>query len=176
LRALRTIVLDTSAFIQGYTTSNPDTLLYTTPLVLDEVLDEIAQMRIKNWIQTGKLVVETPDIETQKHVVNQAKRMGELQALSEADLSIIALAYQLSRRGEVVLISDDYGVQNLSDELGLRYMGAGTRGISRRFQWIHYCPGCRTQYDKPQIDDVCPICGTPLKRKPGKKTRLRGGV
>jgi UPF0271 protein len=95
--------------------------------------------------------------------------MGEAQSLSETDISVLALTHQL----EATLISDDYSVQNLADELGLSYTGMNTRGIKRRFQWIHYCPGCRKQYTEPQPDNICLICGTELKRKPGKKSKRR---
>ncbi len=169
---LTKLVLDTSAFIQGYTASDPTTQLYTTHLVIDEIRDEMARIRADNWRQTGKLVVETPDTVSTQHILAQAKRIGEAQSLSETDISVLTLTYQL---GDATLVSDDYSVQNLADELGLSYKGMNTRGIKRRFQWIHYCPGCRKQYTEPQEDDRCPICGTELKRKPGKKSRRRGG-
>lgn len=173
---MRVIILDTSAFIQGFTSTSPDTRLYTTPQVLNELTDEFAKIRASNWAQTGKLLVTSPREESLQHILDKAKKMGETDALSSTDQSVLALAHQLSVEVEVVvLISDDYGVQNLADELGLQYMGMITPGIKRRFKWINYCPGCRKQFDKPQPDNICPICGTQLKRKPGKKTRRRGG-
>ena len=100
--------------------------------------------------------------------------MGEVRALSDTDHSILGLTYQLSKEGiDVMLISDDYGVQNLADELGLKYTGLVTKGIKRRYQWIHYCPGCRKKSDEAQYDNICPICGTGLKRKPGKHTEIK---
>ena len=143
MSALKKLVLDTSAFIQGYTANDPETQLYTTHLVLDEIRDDMARIRVENWRQTGKLVVETPSEESLKHILSQAKRMGEAQALSETDISVLALTHQ---QGDATLVSDDYSVQNLADELELSYTGMNTRGIKRRFQWIHYCPGCRKQY------------------------------
>ena len=172
MRKLTNLVLDTSAFIQGYTASDTETRLYTTPLVLDEIRDDMARIRAENWRHTGKLIVQAPIEASIKHIVSQAKRMGEAQALSETDISVLAITHQI---GDATLVSDDYSVQNLADELGLSYRGMITRGIKRRFQWIHYCPGCRKQYTTPQEDNRCPICGTELKRKPGKKSRRRGG-
>lgn len=172
MRKLTNLVLDTSAFIQGYTASDTETRLYTTPLVLDEIRDDMARIRAENWRHTGKLIVQVPDEASIKHIVSQAKRMGEAQSLSETDISVLALTHQI---GDATLVSDDYSVQNLADELELSYRGMNTRGIKRRFQWIHYCPGCRKQYTTPQEDNRCPICGTELKRKPGKKSRSRGG-
>ena len=166
------LVLDTSAFIQGYTASDTETKLYTTPLVLDEIRDDMARIRAENWRHTGKLIVKMPEEASIQYIMSQAKRMGEAQSLSETDISVLALTHQLE---EATLVSDDYSVQNLADEIELKYTGMNTRGIKRRFQWIHYCPGCRKQYTTPQEDNRCPICGTELKRKPGKKSRRRGG-
>ena len=174
MSTLKALVLDTSAFIQGFNTSDPETILYTTPLVIDEIRDEMAKIRATNWSQTGKLVIQMPTEESTQHILTQSRRMGEARTLSETDHSILALTSQLTQQGnQVTLISDDYSVQNLADELGLNYTGMNTRGIKRRFQWIHYCPGCRKQFPEPQPENICPICGTELKRKPGKKTRRR---
>jgi len=174
LSELRALVLDTSAFIQGFDTNDNETKLYTTPLVLGEIRDEFAKIRVTNWEHTGKLVVQMPNDASLKYIFERARRMGEARTLSETDHSVLALTHQLAEEGkQTTLVSDDYSVQNMADELGLPYKGMNTRGIKRRFQWIHYCPGCRKQYDKPQQDNICPICGTELKRKPGKKTTRR---
>ena len=176
MRTMKALVLDTSAFIQGFNTSDLNMILYTTQLVIDEIRDEMAKIRADNWRQTGKLVIQMPDEEATQHILSNSRRMGEARTLSETDHSVLALAYQLSQQGyDVNLVSDDYSVQNLADELGLKYTGMNTMGIKRRFQWIHYCPGCRRQFPEPQPENICPICGTELKRKPGRKTRRRGG-
>ena len=172
---MKILVLDTSAFIQGISSSDQETTLYTTPYVFYEISDEFIKIRAKNWSETGKLVVQTPEEGSIKIVRSVAVKIGEGKALSETDLSIIALAYELSASNQVTIVSDDYGVQNLSDELGLDYTGLATRGIKRRFKWVYYCPGCRREYDKPQLDNICPVCGTDLRRKPEKKSKRRVG-
>ena len=171
---MRLLILDTSAFIQGFDTHDKETQLYTTPLVIDEIRDEIARIRATNWSTTGKLIIQMPDDTSLKYVLVYAEKMGEAKALSETDHSVLAITYQQTQKGnQTTLVSDDYSVQNLADELGLDYTGMNTRGIQRRFQWIHYCPGCRKQFDGPQPENTCPICGTELRRKPGKKSRRR---
>lgn len=173
---MRALILDTSAFIQGYSSNDVTIKLYTTSLVLDEIRDELTKIKVLNWAQTGKLVVQTPDQVLIERVQVQANQIGEAQELSETDKSVLALALQISKEGEsAYLVSDDYSVQNMADALDLDYTGMNTMGIKRRFQWIHYCPGCRRQFNQPQPDNSCPICGTELKRKPGKKIKRRGG-
>ncbi|MFC1802784.1 NOB1 family endonuclease [Thermoproteota archaeon] len=173
---MKALVLDTSAFIQGFDTSNPKTQLYTTPKVIDEIKAEMAKIRAANWSQTGKLQIISPNESSLEHIDKQAQKMGEAKALSTTDHSVLALSHQLNEEGlTTILISDDYGIQNIADEIGLTYQGMITRGIKRRFQWINYCPGCKKQSKKPQQENICPICGTKLKRKPGKKTMRRAG-
>jgi UPF0271 protein len=169
---LKAIILDTSAFIQGFNTSDTETQLYTTPSVVNEIKEDIAKIRSSNWSQTGKLVIMSPSSTSVDHVITQAKNTGDIQYLSTTDLSIIALTHQLRLDGlTTFLISDDYSVQNLADYMGLTYSGMITHGIKHRFHWINYCPGCRKQFNKTQQIKICPICGTELKRKPGKKSR-----
>jgi rRNA maturation endonuclease Nob1 len=57
--------------------------------------------------------------------------------------------------------------------MSLGFQSLSTRGIQRRFEWTIYCPGCRRVFEEPQRGGVCPICGTQLKRKPGRKQSLR---
>lgn len=170
---MKALVLDTSSFIQGFESSDTETKLFTTYLVVDEVMDEMARIRLENWIRTGKITVRNPEDNALRRVLDASKKMGEIEALSDTDHSVIALAFQLQSDCETTIVSDDYSVQNLSDELGLRHTGLATRGIKKRFQWMHYCPGCYKQFDGPQKDPDCPICGTKLKRKPGKRSKRR---
>lgn len=170
---MKVLVLDTSSFIQGYSSSDPETKLFTTYFVKDEVLDEMARIRLDNLVQTGRIIVRNPSQGSLDKVMNASKKLGENKALSETDHSVIALAVELSEDYDATVISDDYSVQNLSDELGIKHRGLATRGIKRRFKWQHYCPGCWKQFDGPQEDNICPICGTETKRKPGKKSARR---
>ena len=170
---MKALILDTSSFIQGYNSSDQSTSLFTTYLVRGEVREEMARIRLDNWIQTGRITVKSPSEDSLKNVLASSKKLGENKALSDTDHSIIALAYELCMEYDVTVISDDYAVQNLSDELGIKHKGLITRGIRKRFQWVHYCPGCWKYFDGPQEDNVCPICGTETKRKPSKKKTRR---
>jgi UPF0271 protein len=172
---LKAIILDTSAFIQGFNTSDTDTHLYTTPLVIAEIKEELAKIRAQNWSRTGKLIIMPPTQKSLDHVKNQANNSGDINYLSNTDLSILALSQQLTLDGLTpIIISDDYSIQNLADLMGLSYTGMITQGIKQRLQWINYCPGCKKQYKNTQKLKICSICGTKLKRKPLKKLKLPG--
>jgi UPF0271 protein len=143
-------------------------------MVLEEISNVIAKTRVMNWAETGKLVIMKPNEASIEYIRDEADNLGESSSLSETDRSVLALTYQLKQLGDsVTLLSDDYSVQNMADDLGLDYVGLSTRGIQRRFHWIQYCPGCREQIKQSKKESVCPICGTKLKRKPVRKSRLR---
>jgi len=174
---LLSLVLDSSAFIQGL--DPQDEAAYTVPLVVEELRDGFTAARLRSMEVTGRLKVVEPEQRLLDVVEGKALRMGESHALSATDKQVLALGLQLRDDGlEPVIVSDDYSVQNMADALGLRHRGLATPGIKRRFTWTLYCPGCRREYSEPQPDDVCPVCGTGLKRKPVRKRRVtrRGGV
>ncbi len=170
---MKALILDTSSFIQGFNSSDQSTKLFTTYFVKGEVREEMAQIRLDNWERTGRIIIKNPGEESLNHILSRSKKLGENKALSATDHSVVGLAYELSNEYDVTVISDDYAVQNLSDELGIKHKGLITRGIKKRFNWVHYCPGCWKHFDGPQEDNVCPICGTEMKRKPGKKSARR---
>lgn len=166
-----TLVLDTSAFIQGFDTTYSD--LYTVPKVLEEVKNRNALLRLDSSLQTGKLKVIKPENRYLMEVEKIAVKMGEAKALSQTDKELLALGLQLkSENRKPEIVSDDYGVQNMADALNIKHLGLATPGIKRRLTWTIYCPGCRRTYSEPQKEGICPICGTKLQRKPIKKEKI----
>lgn len=170
------LILDSSAFIQGL--ASPNEVTYTVPLVVEELRDGFIVARLRSMETTGRLKVVEPEGRYLGFVEDESLRMGESRALSATDKQVLALGLQLmDNELEPVIVSDDYSVQNMADALGLGYRGLATPGIKRQFTWTLYCPGCRREYAEPQPDDVCPVCGTGLKRRPSRKRGVtrRGG-
>ncbi len=170
---MKALVLDTSSFIQGFNNNDLSIQLFTTSLARNEIREGMANIRLENMIHTGRLTVSTPDEKHLSETLEASRSIGENKALSDTDHSVIALALQLRKKYQVTVVSDDYSVQNLSNELGLNHRGLATPGIKKRYSWIHYCPGCWKHFDSPQPDNECPICGTEVKRKPMKKKAKR---
>ncbi len=165
---MKAVVLDTSAFIQGF---NPSDLTeqYTTHLVYLEIHDELARLRYEGARSSGTLHERIPSLESIRLVEEASKRFGEAHILSLTDKQILALALDLKTEGkETLIVTEDYSIQNISQKLEIKFQARGTRGIRKEIQWIIYCPGCKKRFEVPQIDGVCIICGTPLKRKPFK--------
>lgn len=177
MRTLKALVLDASALIQGF---NPGASgqAFTVPAVLDEIREEITRIRVEALIAGGRITVRTPDEASRARLEEEAAAMGESKALSVADKQVLSLALQLASEGQtLVVVSDDYSVQNMADHLGLPYLGLAVGGIKKQFRWVTYCPGCWRSFDGPQRENTCPVCGTPLKKRPvdGRRARRGGG-
>ncbi len=168
------LLLDTSAFIVGYEVVDVKLAHYTVPRVRDELTkDELQRLRLENALFRGLIKVTEPSKMYASELEEIVAEMGEGGALSEADKQLLSLGLQFKSEGqEPVIVSDDYSVQNVADRIGVSFRSLVTQGIKRQFRWEIYCPGCRKRFAGPQDGNVCPICGTELKRKPGEKRRL----
>lgn len=160
------VILDTSAFIQGYNLS-PEEDYYTVSEVLGEIREELGRMRYEGARSSGRLREIQPEEKWVTEIEVKATLSGEAHKLSDTDKRLLALGLQLKSQGDApTIVSDDYSVQNMASRLGLRFAAQATRGIKRVYEWVIYCPGCRRKFESPQEDNVCPVCGTELKRKP----------
>jgi len=151
-------VLDASAFYAGIPFgSQIDS--YTTP----EVYDEIKHIK-KNHdalgilLETKRLTMIQPEKEYTEVVIKMSKTTGDFNQLSKEDISSVALCLQLN--GE--LITDDFAVSNVAQNLGLKVSPIMTLGIKDVGNWIHYCPGCHKNFSNSK---ECPICGNQLRKK-----------
>ena len=151
-------VLDASAFYAGIPFgSQIDS--YTTP----EVYDEIQHIK-KNHdalgilLETKRLTMIQPEKEYTEIVIKMSKTTGDFNQLSKEDISSVALCLQLN--GE--LITDDFAVSNVAQNLGLKVSPIMTLGIKDVGNWIYYCPGCHKNFSKSK---ECPICGNQLRKK-----------
>lgn len=154
-------VLDTSALLSRHMPDGPCAIPH---LVLDEVRDERSHDFVTSHLSAGTLVVCDPGPEAIERVRNEKRRSGD--DLSEADISVIALAYE----HDGTVCTDDYGVQNVAERMGVSWLSTKTRGIQTVVTWKKRCPGCGRTYDS-ESGSVCEICGTPLKRILTKRRR-----
>jgi UPF0271 protein len=165
---MKSIVLDTSAFIQGYNPGVINIETYSVPTVRTELRGN-SKTRFDNLVTSGVIKLVSPEAHYVQMVENSTMQMGEYDALSITDKKILALGLQLANEGyDPIIVSEDYAVQNMARELDIDYQGLATPGIKKKIEWEIYCPGCRRTFKKPQLEDVCPICATKLKRRPRK--------
>ena len=171
----RVIVLDTSAFFMGYDPLSIGEEQFTTQSLIDELSYETAaSLRFKIAIETGKIKLRIPSHKSLREIEEASSKLGDFSSLSEVDKEVLALALELKESGfSPVLVSDDYAVQNVADQLGLEYASLSTFGIRYRFQWILYCPACHRRFPPTPPLKACNVCGTLLKRRVLRKIPTR---
>lgn len=151
-------ILDSSAFYSGIYHSLYSKF-YTTTFILKEIKHLLkSSITIDLLISSGALVIQDPTKESIDKIISTANLSGDIKKLSQADISIISLAYQLNR----TLISDDYSVLNVSNLLKIKTISLGNRGIVTVRKWKNFCKTCNKQY-APTIQE-CEICGNATKR------------
>lgn len=167
----RVIVLDTSAFLAGFDPSSVSEEQYTVPLVKKEIMrNSMPWVRFRTAVENRKLKVESPHEAFWNQIKAAANAVGDEYCLSETDLQILALAQQLKAQGfSPLIVTDDYSIQNVADQLGMESASQVTFGIRFRLQWVRYCPACHRIYSANYKTSQCEICGTDLKRKPIRK-------
>ncbi len=146
------MVLDAGAFYAGvpFGTANikstdksyelsPD-IKYVTS---QSVYDEISHIKkdhdaITILIETGRLLIQSPEPEYINQTYKAALFTGDLPNLSEPDISAIALCIQT----RFTLVSDDFAMLNVMRQLKMNTVSIMTRGIKRFYRWQYYCSGC----------------------------------
>jgi UPF0271 protein len=151
-------VYDASAFYSGVPFASPEEGC-TTSLVFEEI-KHIKQSHgaLDIILETNRLKIIDPDQNKIDEVTTNAKKTGDFQKLSKADISAVALGLQLG----VQIVTDDFAVSNLAKNLGLQVQPIMTKGIRDVGRWNHYCPACKKEFSGV---DTCPLCGNKLRRK-----------
>lgn len=164
-------MLDTSAFVAGFDPFSLSEEPYTVPAVRNEIRESsMAWVRFKMAVESGKLKVKTPKNTFVDKVKESAIFVGDAFFLSEADTQVLALALELKTYGHSpLIITDDYSIQNVANQVGIEFTSLATFGIRFRLQWVRYCPACHKKYPAEYKSKKCEVCGTQLKRKPVEK-------
>ncbi len=162
------VVADAAVFIAGVEGAE----FVTVREVIEELRSTDARLRAEVALSSGKLRVLEASEPWVSRVRRAAAESGDAARLSETDIKLLALALELAEREEVVVMSDDYSVQNLASLLGLRFMPVAEAGIKRRFGWRKVCTGCGRVYP-PEHRGECTFCGSEVRLR-RKKGRARG--
>jgi UPF0271 protein len=151
-------IYDASAFYAGIPFASTDEGC-TTPLVFGEI-KHIKQNHgaLDVLLETGRLRIIEAGADKVRLVVEHAKKTGDFQEMSEADISAVALALELGGQ----LITDDFAISNLAKTMSLDVRPAMTRGIRDVGKWSYYCAACEKEFSAV---GTCQICGNKLRRK-----------
>jgi UPF0271 protein len=168
------VVLDTCAFIAGFDPFSVDEEQYSVPIVKNELFsNSLAWVRFNTAVERGKLKVRTPSASFLDRIKEASKTVGDVLFLSDVDVQVLALALELKSKGyNPLIVTDDYSIQNVANQIGLKFAPLMTFGIRFRLYWILYCPACHRKYPSDCKLKFCEVCGTQLKRKPLRKTPL----
>lgn len=147
-------ILDTSAFIHEYHTTEPTA---TIPRVREELEDE-SVYRFDAMEGSG-MHIQLPEEDTVERVRRAAANSGDLEELSETDIRLLAAALELGG----VLVTDDFAMQNVAEILDIEVEVIAREGIEESREWQFQCQGCGREFDEHA--DRCPICGSDLARK-----------
>ncbi len=162
-RKQRIYVHDASGLFAGIPLSLPGKH-YTTPEVVKEVKDEHSKRLLELSLAASRLEVIKAPHKTISEVTSRAGEIGELNRLSRTDISILALAYWFKKKGyEVILVTDDYSVQNMALHLKLVFMAVKTIGVKEMRRYEVYCPNCG--WKGITNSTLCPRCGFTLSRR-----------
>ena len=82
-------------------------------------------------IEAANLIWKSPSRESIDEATKISRETGDLDGLSETDLSLIALVVEM--RGH--LHTDDYRIQNVCSSSGLTWSPVETVGISETWNW-----------------------------------------
>jgi UPF0271 protein len=130
----------------------------------------MAWVRFRTAMDSGKLIMRLPKQIFMDKVKTSATLVGDAFFLSDADLQVLALALELKTDGySPLIVTDDYSIQNVANQMGIEFTSLATFGIRFRLQWIRYCPACHKKYPADYKSRKCEVCDTELRRKSVKK-------
>ena len=152
--------VDAGAFYSGLVFLSSALRYCTTHAVLDEVKHiKKSHGALEALIESNTLQIVNSDRKSIQKVVSAARETGDYARLSEADISIIALALQL----QIVLVTNDYAVANVASTLKIPVKSVAGKGIRQTRRWIAYCSACGRAFG-PNAKE-CRLCGNRLRRK-----------
>ena len=163
MAARKVYVLDTTAILA--TQLEPGSAERVT---VQEVVDEVvygglAPERLSMALSRKVLKLKKPSKQVVELVASKAREKGEFGRLSKTDILLLAAAAELSEEGgEVVVVSDDYSVQNMALALGLQVLGIARQPIKEVRSYIFRCTVCSETFtfSVPR----CPACGGEVER------------
>ncbi|MEF8848573.1 MAG: NOB1 family endonuclease [Candidatus Thermoplasmatota archaeon] len=162
-------VLDTSAILSGKPIDISEGKLISPIGVSKEIRPGGRTYRNFQFLKEKKLRVRAPLEKNVEKIKEVSKKTGDLDRLSDTDLEVLALAYEIkkNRENKAVILTDDYSIQNVACELSVDFENISQKRITKKFKWFYRCSGCGKKFKKNV--KRCPICGSKTKAQVEKK-------
>jgi len=165
-------ILDTSAILSGKLIDLEGATLITTLGVSNELSPGGRDYQLFQFLIEKGLAIQLPSKESINKIKTICQKTGDTNRLSNTDIEILALALDKNEDDtEVIILTDDYSIQNAANELNIRFETISQSGITKRFKWTCRCRGCGKKF-KENIS-ICPICGAVTKNIVSNKKKLR---
>ncbi|MBR9706844.1 MAG: hypothetical protein GOV15_00210 [Candidatus Diapherotrites archaeon] len=165
-------VLDAAAFINTDIFQFGTDKFMTTSHVFRELKDARSMEMAESALIGRMLIVKECSDEGLSEARKAAVESSDLPELSEADLSILALCFDLKRANRSFkLLTDDRAVQNVSRLSGFEFVSISEEPIKEVIKWGYQCPRCKRVYNSKPNFGVCTVCAKPVVKKKisGKK-------
>lgn len=143
-------ILDSCAF---FSQNHPEGNLATISEIEDELLNRQSKQYFSNLLERGLKLIE-PRNQSEKYIKEKAKETGDFDVLSNTDLKILALAYEMKAN----IVSDDFAIQNISLYLGLNYLSCSKKEIKELRKWKYKCSACNLVNNYKMKS--CEVCGS----------------
>jgi endoribonuclease Nob1 len=153
-------IIDTSAILSGKPINLIKSEIFTTSSVSNEISPGGHDYQNFQYLMEKGLKILTPNKKSIHNVKESSLKTGDKGRLSDTDIEILALALELKEKNndEIIILTDDYSIQNVADSLNIKYETMNQAGITKRFKWVFRCRGCGKIF-KESIK-ICPICGS----------------
>jgi UPF0271 protein len=142
-KKIKVFILDTSAIFSGIPLNLNDSEILTTPEVSDEIKPGGKDYNSFELLLEKGLKKMDYSNDSLKKIKITAEKTGDIKRLSRTDLSILALAFdKYKEKQNPVILTDDYSIQNVASELGMKFKSISQKGIKKTFKWQVRCQGC----------------------------------
>jgi len=171
------LIVDTTAFVSqlnlnAIALQHPDMRFFITDRVLQEVQhNKMVEQMLDLFLSQKILTVLNPTLKSITTAQQAATASGDIGALSATDIDLIGLWLDLHNQNpstQILLVSDDYSVQNTCAQLHIPVYMLHKPGIQKKIYWEIYCPHCYHAFPAKLLGKDCSYCGTRLKRRAKK--------
>ncbi len=165
-------ILDTSAILSGKQLNFEGAELITTTKIEEEIKPGGRDYKNFLYLKEKCLIFKIPSNDSLGKIMEISKKTGDIDRLSLFDIEILAIAFDENKEKdvEVVILTDDYSIQNIATIIKIKYISINQKGITKKFKWNNRCRGCGKKF-KSNIR-ICPICGSHTKKIVIKKEEI----
>lgn len=150
-------ILDSNVFLHGAGSLFSEKPCVTVYGVVEEMKSTRAALEIDRFMLSGMQILEPAKESIDKAAGAQKKTQDKT---SKTDILLVALALDFRKKNkDAIIITDDYGVQNLAKVLKLNYSGVSQEGIKKPIAWSGKCTACGHKTN----EKICPECGSKVK-------------